>query len=122
MILRHDLNEAVNAAKARVRFAFPWWLRPFLMRGVVGITLGRRIYLAPGLAEEQLERFVRHELAHVRQIARHGLLGFYWRYIVEYVRNRRRGMSSGEAYRSISFEMEALAAEKTYNLPTAAGR
>ena len=122
MILRHDLNEAVNAAKARVKFAFPWWLRPFLLRGVAGITLGRRIYLAPGLTDAQLERFIRHELAHVRQIARHGLFGFYWKYLVEYLGNRRRGMSSGEAYRSISFEMEALAAEKTYNLPTAPGR
>ena len=121
MMLRQDLADAAREARARVRFAFPWWLRPFLMRGVAGITLGRRIYLAPNLREEQVGRFVAHELAHVRQIARHGLLGFYWRYLLEYLRNRRRGMSSGEAYRAISFEMEALAAEKTYNPTTATG-
>ena len=122
MMLRGELAEAANEARAKVRFAFPWWLRPFLMRGVAGITLGRRIYLAPNLREEQLERFVRHELAHVRQIGRHGLIGFYWRYLLEYIRNRRRGLSPGDAYRAISFEMEALAAEKTYNPETATGR
>ena len=119
MMLRQDLAEAATAANAQVRLTFPWWLRPFLMRGVAGITLGRRIYLAPNLREEQVGRFVAHELAHVRQIARHGLLGFYWRYLVEYIRHRRRGLSSGDAYRAISFEMEALAAEKTYNRTTA---
>ncbi|HEU4520455.1 MAG TPA: DUF4157 domain-containing protein, partial [Thermoanaerobaculia bacterium] len=83
-----------------------------LMRGVAGITLGRRIYVAPHVAGKQLERLLRHELAHVAQIARHGLIAFYWRYIVEYVRHRRAGLSSAEAYRNISFEKEALAAEE----------
>ena len=85
----------------------------FLFRGVAAITLGRRIYVAAGIAGPPLERLLRHELAHVAQIARHGLLMFYWRYVAEYVRHRRAGLSSIEAYRSISFEKEALAAEET---------
>ena len=81
------------------------------MRDVVGITLGRRIYLSADVAERQVESFLRHELAHVRQINRVGLVRFYWRYLREYIENRRAGFGPAEAYRRISFEQEARAAE-----------
>ena len=45
-------------------------------------------------------------------IARLGLPLFYWRYFKEFIALRRRGLSAAEAYRNISFEKEALAAEK----------
>ena len=112
MSLPSHLQLAADAARARLRVGYPWWLRFFLLRGVAGITLGRSIYVAPHIAGSQLERLVRHELAHVRQIARLGIVRFYWRYAVEYVRNRRSGMPSGVAYRNISFEKEAFSAEE----------
>ena len=93
---------------AIVRIGYPWWLRPFVHRNVAAITLGRRIYIA----EESSEAILRHELAHVRQAGELGLARFLWRYIAEYLRNRRRGMTHDEAYRAISFEAEAFAAEK----------
>ena len=108
-----ELQNLIIAARAKVRPRYPWWLRPFLMRGVVAITLGRRVYLAAGTAESGVEALLRHELVHVRQMARLGLVRFYWRYLAEYISLRRRGLSSAEAYRSISFEAEAFAAEKT---------
>ncbi|HUP49239.1 MAG TPA: hypothetical protein VNA04_10660 [Thermoanaerobaculia bacterium] len=111
--LTDDLRALAGAARARVRIGYPRWLRLLLWKGVAGITLGRRIYVASGLTQAQLERIIRHELAHVRQIARHGLIAFYWRYLVEYLRHRRRGLPAAAAYRSISFEEEALAAEET---------
>ena len=89
-----------------VKYRFPWWLRPFLLRGVAGITLGRRIYVVD-------EATLRHELVHFRQIQRLGLFTFYWTWIREYVANRRRGMNSGEAYRKISLEEEAFADERS---------
>jgi hypothetical protein len=92
-----------------VRIGFPWWLRPFLHRRIVAITLGRRIYVADGRASDAL---LRHERVHVRQAAELGLLRFLWRYAAEYVRNRRRGMAHDGAYRAISFEAEAFAAEE----------
>jgi hypothetical protein len=49
----------------------------------------------------------------VRQIERVGLLRFYWRYLREYVANRRAGMPPPEAYRRISFEQEALIIERS---------
>ena len=112
MNLSPDIERAISDAHAKVRFRYPWWLRPFLLRGVAGITLGRRIYLDDAVNPRNLERFLRHELAHVRQVGRVGLFKFYWLYIAEYIANRRRGLSSSEAYRNISFEMEATAAEE----------
>lgn len=94
---------------AIIHYRFPFWLRPFLQRGVAGITLGRRVYVDgthPGV-----DRIVRHELVHVRQIGEIGVARFYGKWIWEYIALRARGLPSHEAYRRISFEAEAFAAE-----------
>ncbi len=109
MNLTDELQRSVDEARAVVRLRFPWWLRPFLWRDVVGITLGRRVYLDGSTAD--VARMLRHELVHVRQIQRLGACRFYWSYIREYLGNRRRGLASAEAYRRISLEQEAFAAE-----------
>ena len=94
-----------------VRTGFPWWLRPFLFRNVIAITLGRRIYIAETLQGAERERILAHERVHVEQLERVGFLRFYLRYLREYVRNRWAGMPPHEAYRRISFEQEALIIE-----------
>jgi hypothetical protein len=111
MNLPPDLRQTISDSGAVVRDRFPWWLRPFLRRGVTGITIGRRVYLATDVAGHEMEALLRHELAHVRQVAAIGFARFYWQYGVEYLRNRRAGMSPTDAYRNISFEREATAAE-----------
>ena len=98
----------MRSTKAIVRIGYPWWLRLFLHRRTIAITLGRRIYVAEGYATDAL---LRHELVHVRQAGGLGVLRFLLRYAAEYVRNRRRGMAHDDAYRAISFEVEAFAAE-----------
>ena len=98
----------MRSTEAIVRIGYPWWLRPFLHRRTIAITLGRRIYVAEGHASDAL---LRHELVHVRQAGELGVLRFLWRYVAAYLRNRRRGMRHDEAYRAISFEAEAFAAE-----------
>lgn len=108
MQVPEDLQRAIAETRALVRYHHPWWLRMVLMRGVAGFTLGRRVYLAHGT---DIARSLRHELTHVRQIARVGFFTFYWRWICEYLANRRSGMSSDEAYRHISFEEEAFREE-----------
>jgi hypothetical protein len=99
----------MRSNEAIVRVGYPWWLRPFLHRRTIAITLGRRIFVAEGHASDAL---IRHELVHVRQAAELGLPRFLWRYVSEYVRNRRRGMPHDAAYRAISFEAEAFLAER----------
>ena len=99
----------MRSNEAIVRVGYPWWLRPFLFRRTIAITLGRRIFVAEGHASDAL---IRHELVHVRQAQELGIPRFFWRYVAEYVRNRRRGMPHDDAYRAISFEAEAFAAEQ----------
>ena len=110
-VLTETTLAQITAARAKLR-PIPAWLRPFLSRGVIAITLGRRIYIAATVAEDEFEALVRHELVHVAQIGRLGLIRFYWRYINEYITLRRSGLTPAEAYPRISFEVEAFAAEK----------
>ena len=93
----------------RVRIGYPWWL--LLPRNVLAITLGRRIWIARELPPAELETLLRHELVHVRQMERLGVVAFLARYLGEYARNRLRRMGHDAAYRAISFEQEAFAAE-----------
>lgn len=113
MRLPDTIETLVANAGARVR-AFPWWLKPFLQRGVIGITLGRTVFLSEKFVQRpqaEVERLVRHELVHVRQVGQLGLLRFLWKYLAEYIGNLRKGMSHNEAYRRVSFEEEAYRAE-----------
>lgn len=112
MNVSESVAAAIAGVRAKVRVGYPWWLRWLLMRDVIGITLGRRIYVRANLTQLSLERLLRHELAHIRQIERHGLLGFYRRYVTEFVRHFLRVRSISRAYSLISFEIEAVAAEK----------
>ncbi|MGK2859846.1 MAG: eCIS core domain-containing protein [Thermoanaerobaculia bacterium] len=111
------MTERVEAAGGRLCRGFPRWLSLFLGKGTLAITLGRRIYLGePLLARdgEEIDAIVAHELEHVRQFARVGLVAFAWRYARDYVGNRRRGMSAYEAYEAIPFEVEARVAENRF--------
>jgi hypothetical protein len=116
MNLPEHLADSLSAARAKVVVGYPWWLRPWLARDVVAITLGRTIYLADRFAhaaEEPLMRLVRHELAHVRQVNRLGLPVFLARYLWEFARNLGRLRSFRRAYDEISFEVEARGAEES---------
>lgn len=109
------IESAIRDSRARVRVGYPWWLRPWLARNVIAITLGRRIYLSSGAmvrSSDYLSRLLKHELAHVRQVNRHGLIPFLARYLVEFVRLLIRERSINTAYRNVSFEVEARAAEE----------
>jgi hypothetical protein len=112
MKLPDDIDATIAATGARVRIGYPWWLRRVLFANVAAITLGRRVWISSTLDERHAARIVRHELVHVRQFAELGLGRFVWRYVSEYVRNRRRGLSPAAAYAAISFEREAFAAEE----------
>jgi hypothetical protein len=108
------LLSRIADSAARVRVGFPWWLRIFVWSNVAAITLGKRIYIAPRMLErksDQLEALVRHELEHVRQVGRHGLIRFFWIYLCDYIRLRRSGLSAHQAYLAIPFEVEATRAE-----------
>jgi hypothetical protein len=108
------LESTIAESRARVRVGYAWWLRPWLPRNVVAVTLGRTIHLSAAAAErsgERLEVVIRHELAHVRQVNQYGALVFLVRYTAEFCRHLWRERNADRAYRMISFEIEARQAE-----------
>lgn len=71
---------------------------------VQAIVLYPFIFFADKKPDEIL---INHEMIHVAQIRKLGVLRFYFHYMREYFLNRLKGQKHNEAYRSISFEKEA---------------
>lgn len=74
------------------------------------MTLPTGIYVRPEMLTadpSRLGALVGHELVHVRQWRQLGVRRFLGRYVAEYVRGRRRGLSHDAAYLAISLEEEA---------------
>lgn len=74
-------------------------------KGADAITLGPVISVRRRSASSAY--LIRHELVHVRQWRRHGVVGFSVRYLADYLRHRLRGYGHWAAYRRIRFEIEA---------------
>ena len=108
-------QKAIEDSAAVVRVGYPWWMRPFLMKGVVAITLARWIFLSAEMekrSEDYIDRLLRHELAHVRQVNQIGFMMFLIRYGLEFVMHLWHERNVDRAYRRISFEVEAWGAEE----------
>ncbi len=75
-----------------------------LPRGVEGITLGSLVIVRHGKATPYL---LRHELVHVRQWRRYGVVGFSARYVGSYLVWRLRRKGHRGAYLRIPMEIEA---------------
>ncbi len=73
--------------------------------GADGITLGSLVIVREGCGGSPY--LLRHELVHVRQWRRHGVLGFSLRYLGAYVAGRLRGRDHRGAYLHIPLEIEA---------------
>jgi hypothetical protein len=93
----------------KIQHKYNHWLPKYL--GAAAITLGYTIVY--DMAENEVpQRLYRHEMKHIEQISRLGVIPFYVLYLWEYIQGRRKGLSHWEAYREISFEKEAVKAEK----------
>ncbi|MEY4339165.1 MAG: hypothetical protein RLZ14_1015 [Actinomycetota bacterium] len=73
-------------------------------RGFDGITLGRLVIVRRGRVTPGL---LRHEVVHVRQWRRYGVLGFSLRYVGHYLLWRLRRKGHRGAYLRIPMEIEA---------------
>lgn len=67
-------------------------------------TIFVRSWPAPG---RTTARLILHELVHVEQWRRHGLVGFLLRYLGDYLRNLSRGAGRRDAYMAIGLERDA---------------
>jgi hypothetical protein len=88
-------------------------------RYVVGHPVGyadrNKVYLAAGAFDvKSIEgmSLLAHEITHCRQYLQHGKWQFRARYLRAYFKNRHRGMTHGEAYWNIPFEIEAREIER----------
>ena len=73
-------------------------------KGADGITIGALVVVRRGKASPYL---LRHELVHVRQWKRFGVIGFGVRYLGPYALWRLRGKDHRGAYLRIPLEIEA---------------
>ncbi|MGI8684504.1 MAG: eCIS core domain-containing protein [Acidimicrobiales bacterium] len=104
----HAYDHIPPAVAARVRI-----LRvPVLAPGADGMTLGRFVLLRRDEPDQRTgeRELLAHELVHTVQYAELGMPRFLWRYVVAYLRNRRRLGRHRDAYLAIPFEEEARAA------------
>lgn len=81
------------------------WVGGPVVPGAAATTLGSLVLIRRRAAAN--ERLLRHELEHVAQWRRHGLIGFTVRYLGPYLRWRLRSYPHWAAYRRIPFEIEA---------------
>lgn len=78
-----------------------------ILRNYAAITLGNTFYCREGLSE----RLFKHESEHVRQKTKEGTFIFYTKYVAKFIFNICRMFNWKEAYRAISYEVEAREAE-----------
>ncbi len=84
------------------------WIGGPVPRGSQGITLGSLVIVrAETLLSPSFGELLRHELIHVRQWRREGILRFSAKYVGSYLGSRLRGYNHQAAYRRIPFEIEA---------------
>jgi hypothetical protein len=81
------------------------WVGGPVAPGAAATTLGPLVLIRRRAGDDR--RLLRHELEHVVQWRRHGVVGFSVRYLGPYLRWRLRRYSHWAAYRRIPFEIEA---------------
>jgi hypothetical protein len=81
------------------------WIGGPVPPGASAITIGPVISVRRRAASN--ERLLRHELVHVEQWRRYGVVGFLRRYLGSYLGWRLRGHGHWDAYRRIPLEVEA---------------
>lgn len=75
-----------------------------------GVTLGRTIYYRR--SEKAITNSLRrHEMTHIKQYEKYGILGFMIRYLASYIKNRLSGMNHHTSYLNIPLEIEARLSE-----------
>ena len=99
---------SLNPDTVRVR-CVPVWIRLWWRGSFAAITMPWGIYVRHEVLHrpEQLGTLIVHELAHVEQWRRLGVVRFLRRYVGEYVSLRRTGADHMSAYRGISLEADA---------------
>jgi len=99
----------VDPATIAIRQASRWF-RLFWAKGITAVALPWGIYAHPNRLDAPVAdvgRLVVHELTHIDQWRRLGLLKWSRAYLGDYLRGRRAHLGHWAAYRAIGLEQEA---------------
>ena len=84
----------------------PQWLCEVWPDATKAMTFGETILFRPEVdidwSDAQIASLMAHELAHVRQFRRMGVATFLIRYLSDYLRGRKAGLSHFDAYEAIA--------------------
>ena len=118
-----DVTPRVDPDGVRLRVASRWFVLLWAAK-IRAVTMPWGVYVHPELAprvghpegDSGLGMLMVHELMHVEQLARMGVIRHTAQYVADYVRGRIKGLGHWEAYRQIRLEQEARAAAKLVRL------
>lgn len=93
----------------------PAWFRALWAKGIVAVAMPWAVYFTPAMMDRyesgaephRVGRLLVHELAHIEQVRRLGIVRHAFQYIGDYVRGRLRRRGHWESYRGIRLEVEA---------------
>lgn len=93
----------------------PAWFMRLWADGIVAVAMPWAIYFTPGMMDryesgdepQRLGRLLVHELAHVEQVKRLGVMRHVAQYLADYLRGRFARRSHWDSYRSVRLEVEA---------------
>ena len=97
--VRYAHVDAIDTERVRIVVV------PRLTPGIVAMTIDRFVLIRRG--HEADVGLIAHELVHVEQWRKLGVVAFLVRYLGDYVNGRRAGLGHWDAYRAIRFEAEA---------------
>lgn len=105
----YDVIDRDLAARVRI---VQW---PLLPPGAAGMTIGRFVFVRRDDDRSGDRELLAHELVHVGQYARYGLVGFLTRYVGQYVSALRHHRRHRAAYLAMPFEQEARRVAKQWH-------
>lgn len=108
------LMPRIDPTTIEVRQA-PRWFMALWARGIVAVAMPWAIYLTPAMMQrynagaepQRMGTLLVHELAHIEQVKRLGVVRHVLQYVSDYLRARLRGRRHWDAYRQIRLEVEA---------------
>jgi hypothetical protein len=109
-----EVMPRVDPATIKVKVASPLFRR-FWAKGIAAVAMPFGIFVQPAVMErfrtgaepERFGRLIVHELMHIEQWRRLGMLRHATQYVGDYLRNRFQGFGHWESYRAIRLEEEA---------------
>ncbi len=114
-------GRATRASQVATR-GYRLWVGGPVPKQADGITLGRTIIVRRrSAASPNFAQLLRHELTHVEQWTRLGVVGFLREYLTDYAKGRLRGLSHHDAYLAIPLEGQARAHARLPLVATVAG-